>query len=43
MHSIPAAVREDVSFLKDSPLIDSSIPIYGCVYDIATGLVSEVL
>ncbi|KAG4419039.1 hypothetical protein IFR04_007815 [Cadophora malorum] len=41
--SIPAAVREDVSFLKDSPLIDSSIPIYGCVYDIATGLVSEVL
>lgn len=40
---IPAAVREDVSFLKDSPLIDSSIPIYGCVYDIATGLVSEVL
>ncbi|KAL5325679.1 hypothetical protein ACEPPN_006808 [Leptodophora sp. 'Broadleaf-Isolate-01'] len=40
---IPSAVLEDVSFLRDSPLIDDSIPIYGCVYDIGTGLVSEVL
>ncbi|KAH7370340.1 carbonic anhydrase [Rhexocercosporidium sp. MPI-PUGE-AT-0058] len=40
---IPAAVLEDVAFLRDSPLIDDSIPIYGCVYDIGSGLVSEVV
>jgi carbonic anhydrase len=35
-------VRDDVAFLRSSPLIPKDIPIRGFVYDVRTGRVSEV-
>jgi carbonic anhydrase len=36
------SVREDVAFLRDSPLIPDSVTIRGFVYDVRSGRVSEV-
>jgi carbonic anhydrase len=36
------SVREDVAFLRDSPLVPDSVTIRGFVYDVRTGRVSEV-
>jgi carbonic anhydrase len=36
------SVRDDVKFIHDSPLIPDSIPVRGFVYDVGTGLLSEV-
>jgi carbonic anhydrase len=36
------AVREDVEFLKSSPLIPDEIEIRGFVYDVTTRRMSEV-
>ena len=36
------SVREDVAFLRDSPLISDSVTIRGFVYDVRSGRVSEV-
>ena len=36
------SVREDVAFLRDSPLIPDSVTIRGFVYDVKSGRVSEV-
>ncbi|KAH7417883.1 hypothetical protein BKA64DRAFT_700436 [Cadophora sp. MPI-SDFR-AT-0126] len=40
---VPSAVREDVALLRESPLIGDEIPVFGCVYDIGTGLVEEII
>ena len=36
------SVRDDIRFLKDSPLIPDDVSIRGFVYDVKTGKVSEV-
>jgi carbonic anhydrase len=36
------AVVDDVNRLRNHPLIPSSIPIYGYVYDVTTGQLMEV-
>jgi carbonic anhydrase len=36
------SVRDDVQFLKDSPLIPDEIPIRGFVHDVKTGDVREI-
>ena len=36
------SVREDVRFLRSSPLIPDDIPVRGFVYDVKSGTVSEV-
>jgi carbonic anhydrase len=36
------SVRDDVRFLRESPLIPDDIPIRGFVYDVETGSVNEV-
>jgi carbonic anhydrase len=36
------SVRDDVQFLKDSPLIPDDISVRGFVYDVKTGKVTEV-
>ena len=36
------AVVDDVNRLRNHPLIPKSIPIYGYVYDVATGELIEV-
>jgi carbonic anhydrase len=36
------SVRDDVQFLKDSPLIPDEIPIRGFVHDVKTGGVREI-
>jgi carbonic anhydrase len=36
------SVRDDIQFLKDSPLIPNDVPIRGFVYDVKTGTVREV-
>jgi carbonic anhydrase len=39
---VEQSVREDVDFLEASPLIPRDIPIRGFVYDVKTGIVTEV-
>ena len=36
------SVREDVAFLRASPLIPDDVPVRGFVYDVRTGTVREV-
>jgi carbonic anhydrase len=36
------SVTEDVSRIRSHPLVPSTIPIYGYVYDVATGRLIEV-
>jgi carbonic anhydrase len=36
------SVRDDVAFLRNSPLIPKDIPISGAIYDVRTGRVHEV-
>ena len=36
------SVRDDVQFLKDSPLIPDDISVRGFVYDVKTGKITEV-
>ena len=36
------SVTEDVQKIRDSPLVPGSIPIYGYIYDVATGRLVEV-
>jgi carbonic anhydrase len=36
------SVVEDVSRIRAHPLVPAAIPIYGCIYDVATGLLIEV-
>ncbi|HEX5818105.1 MAG TPA: carbonic anhydrase [Gemmatimonadales bacterium] len=36
------SVRQDVAYLRASPLIPADVPIRGFVYDVRTGTVSEV-
>jgi carbonic anhydrase len=36
------SVRDDIRFLKDSPLIPEDVSIRGFVYDVKTGRVREV-
>jgi carbonic anhydrase len=40
--SLQDAVREDVAFLKSSPLVGDDVAVRGFVYDVTTGRVSEV-
>ena len=40
---IEESVREDVALLKASPLIPDDVIISGAVYDVDTGLITEVL
>lgn len=37
------SVRDDVAFLRESPLIPNDIPISGAIYDVTTGKVHEVV
>jgi carbonic anhydrase len=37
------SVRDDVNTLRDSPLIPKDIPIYGGIYDVKSGRVTEVV
>ncbi|HUL69254.1 MAG TPA: carbonic anhydrase [Gemmatimonadales bacterium] len=39
---VEQSVRDDVKFLKDSPLIPDAVPIRGFVYDVRTGALTEV-
>ena len=39
---LAASVREDVKRVQDSPLIPSSIPAYGYIYDVRSGQLIEV-
>ena len=39
---IEESVREDMELLKASPLIPEDVVISGAVYDVDTGLISEV-
>lgn len=41
-HSIEESIREDVEFLKASPLIKDDTQIIGLAYDTATGALTEV-
>ena len=36
------AVLDDVSRIRNHPLVPSSIPIYGYIYDVANGKLVEV-
>jgi carbonic anhydrase len=36
------SVRQDVLFLRESPLVPDDIPVRGFVYDVRTGRLSEV-
>jgi carbonic anhydrase len=36
------SVRDDVRFLRESPLVDGDVSIRGFVYDVKTGRISEV-
>jgi carbonic anhydrase len=40
--SLEQAVRDDVAFLRSSPLIAPGTPVRGFIYDLRSGLVSEV-
>ena len=37
------SVRDDVTILRESPLIPKDIPISGAIYDVQTGQVNEVV
>ena len=37
-----ASVTEDVRRIRNHPLVPGRIPIYGCIYDVATGRLVEV-
>jgi carbonic anhydrase len=37
------SVRDDVQFLKDSPLVPDDVSIRGFVYDVKSGKVTEVI
>ena len=39
---VEASVREDVAWLRGSPLVPARVPIRGFVYDVRTGRVHEV-
>ena len=39
---VEQSVRDDVAFLRSSPLMPTDIPIRGFVYDVRTGRLSEV-
>ncbi len=44
-HTIPdqqRAVVEDVTRIRNHPLVDPKVPIYGYVYDVKTGRLNEV-
>lgn len=41
-HSIEESIREDIEFLKASPLIKDDTQIIGLAYDTATGALTEV-
>ncbi len=36
------SVRDDLTLIRESPLIPDSIPVRGFVYDVSTGLLAEV-
>ncbi len=36
------SVREDVTLIRDSPLIPEEIPVRGFIYDVQTGAIAEV-
>jgi carbonic anhydrase len=36
------SVRDDVAFIRDSPLIPDTIPVHGFIYDVHTGALTEV-
>jgi carbonic anhydrase len=38
----PSSVTEDVRHIRNHPLVPASIPIYGYIYDVATGKLVEV-
>ena len=40
--TLKRVVREDMELLKASPLIPEDVVISGAVYDVDTGLISEV-
>lgn len=40
--SLDESVRQDVAYLRSSPLIPEDVPVRGFVYDVRTGTVSEV-
>jgi carbonic anhydrase len=40
--NLDQSVRDDIQFLKDSPLIPEDVSIRGFVYDVTTGRVREV-
>ena len=37
------SIRDDVAFLRESPLISENIPITGAIYDVRTGEVHEIV
>jgi carbonic anhydrase len=37
------SVREDVDFLKNSPLLLKDVPITGWLYDVKTGKLNQIL
>ncbi|NJM07158.1 carbonic anhydrase [Candidatus Gracilibacteria bacterium] len=37
------SVRDDIAYLRESPLIAQDIPISGAIYDVTTGKVHEVV
>jgi carbonic anhydrase len=39
---VEESVREDVAFLRESPLVPDDVPVRGFVYDVKTGRVEEV-
>jgi carbonic anhydrase len=39
---LAASVREDVKHVQDSPLIPSSIPVYGFIYDVRSGRLQPI-
>lgn len=42
-NDLEQSVRDDVAFLRNSPLIPKDVPISGAIYDVRTGKVHEVV
>lgn len=42
-NDLEQSVRDDVAFLRHSPLIPKDVPISGAIYDVRTGKVHEVV
>lgn len=40
--NLAQSVRDDVAALKASPLIPESIPVFGFIYDVHTGMLTQV-